>query len=491
MNPLSHLRHSAGLVLVLLLIVTACGDDDTVEFGTSAVETPVTIETQDPFDAAVEVVLNLPVDDVFALLDSLDDEDYLALIESVGVEGDVEFVEGLDPETAAGLVDAIDDVLYDELLILAAAGLDPTGGSPVTTIASDPELPPISSVAADVRRVDGGALGRKGRVSVEIGPGDISFLAFARTADPDAQVFVTGVIAPSGEDVGNAIGLEYGELSNFGEAAIYAPIKEQVDLEVGEYSIAFEATDEITTSGALVRSGSGDGPQLLDVVFWMATHEQFDRSALEQRFRTAGEAVLGRHGIAIGSMTFVDPPPDVIERYSVLRFVEGGSDDDLRGLCREMSSSVGEMRALNFAIVDRLDGDDPEAILEGSSAGLPGTALLAGSGLSCVAGMASPDPEEPERDLFARAVVVWHEAGHHLGLYHTSEGDGLLFDLMDDTPECRYGERDTNGDGFIDLFECEGHDADNFMFYDGDGTTMSEDQAWMVRRHPLLYPAPG
>jgi hypothetical protein len=190
-------------------------------------------------------------------------------------------------------------------------------------------------------------------------------------------------------------------------------------------------------------------------------------------------------------MTFIDPPADVIDRFAVLQFSEGGTDADLRGLCRAMSTSVGDVRALNFAIVDRLDGDDPDAIIEGSSAGLPGTAMLAGSDLSCVAGMASPDPDDPGRDLFDRAVVVWHEAGHLLGLYHTSESDGRYFDLFDDTPECHSEERDADNDGFIDLYECAGFDADNFMFHDGDGATMTADQAWMIRRHPLLYPAQG
>ena len=477
--------------VVLLLVVAGCSDDDVVETATSAVATTATIEIQDPLDTVIEVVLSLPIDDVFALLDSLSDEDYFALIDMTGVGGDVEFVEALDHEMAADLVGVISDDLYERLLALAETGLDPTRGSPVTTPAPDSGLPPVSNLAADVRRVDGGALGREGRILVEIGPGDISLLAFARAADFNAQVFVTSVISPSGVDIGDAIGLEYGELSNFGEAVFFAPTKEQVDLELGEYLVTFEATDEIVASGALVRSGSGEGPQVLDVIFWMATHEQFDRPALERRFRSVGEAVLGRHGIAIGTMTFVDPPAEIVERYSMLELGEGGNDEELRGLCREMSASIGEVRALNFAIVDRLDDGDPETIIEGSSAGLPGTALLGGSGLSCVAGMAAPDPDDSERDLFARAIVVWHEAGHLLGLYHTSESDGVLFDLIDDTPECHYADRDSNDDGFIDLIECDGLDGDNFMFHDGDGTTMTQDQAWMVRRHPLLYPASG
>jgi hypothetical protein len=479
------------LTLSLFLVFGACGEDDANVLDTPVDVTTTTAVPLDPFDAAVTVVLELPGDDVFALLDSLGDEDYLVLLDRVGVAGDVEFVETLDYEMAEELVAVLDDALYGELVTLFETGLDPTAASPVTTLAASVESPSIPNAAADVRRLDGGPLGRRGGILVEIGPGDLSFLAFARTGNPDAQVFVTGVVSPSGVDVGDAIGLEYGEYSNFGEAAVYVPIKEQVDLEIGDYEVTFEATDDIGASGALVRSGTADGPQSLDVIFWMATNEEYDRQALEQQFRSTGEAVLGVHGIAIGTMTFIDPPADIIDRYAVLQFSEGGTDADLRALCRAMSTSVGDVRALHIAIVDRLDGDEPDAILEGSSSGLPGTAMLPGSDLSCVAGMASPDPDDPGRDLFDRAVVVWHEAGHHLGLYHTSESDGLYFDLVDDTPECRYEERDTNDDGFVDLYECDGVDADNFMFHDGDGSTMSADQAWTVRRHPLLYPAQG
>ncbi len=189
-------------------------------------------------------------------------------------------------------------------------------------------------------------------------------------------------------------------------------------------------------------------------------------------------------------MTFIDPPAAIVDQYATLDFKSYG-DADLRGLCSAMSSSVGPIRALNFAIVDRLAGGGDDAIIEGSASGLPGTVLLADSGLSCVAGMASPDPDDPGRDLFERAIVVWHEAGHHLGLYHTTEEDGLFFDLISDTPECPADQFDENGDGFIDLFECDGYGADNFIFYDGDGTTMTPGQAWSIRRHPLLYPVDG
>ncbi len=49
----------------------------------------------------------------------------------------------------------------------------------------------------------------------------------------------------------------------------------------------------------------------------------------------------------------------------------------------------------------------------------------------------------------------------------------------------------TDGTASSQPIEWDDLDADNFMFFEGDGTTMTEDQAWMVRRDPLLYPAQG
>lgn len=360
--------------------------------------------------------------------------------------------------------------------------------STTTTTAATTTAPPASG--DDLRFVDGGPLGTSGSVRVTVRPGDMSLLVHARAADSEGLVFVTAVIDPSGADVGSLIGLEYGELSNSGEAAVYLPIRDDVDLVPGEYRIDFEATVPIVSSGAIVRSGDPDAAQVLDVVFWMVTTVEYDRTVLADRFRAVGTDVFGPHDIAIGDIRFVDPPAAMVERHAVIRLEDGGSDGELRALCRDMTSSIGAVRALNFAIVDRLDGGDPDAVIEGSSSGLPGTALLTGSDLGCVAGMAEVDPDFGNRDLLDRAVVVWHEAAHHLGLYHTTEADGTLFDLFDDTPECHADDRDSNRDGWVDLFECAGLDGENFMFHDGDGTVMTADQAWMLRRHPLLRPAP-
>jgi len=131
------------LALSLFLVLGACGDDDAVVFDSSAVDVTSPATQLDPFDAAVAVVLELPGDDVFALLDSLDDEDYFALIDRVGVVGDVEFVETLDYDKAVELVAVLDADLYGDLVVLFESGLDPTAPSPVTTLAASVDSPPI------------------------------------------------------------------------------------------------------------------------------------------------------------------------------------------------------------------------------------------------------------------------------------------------------------------------------------------------------------
>ena len=94
-----------------------------------------------------------------------------------------------------------------------------------------------------------------------------------------------------------------------------------------------------------------------------------------------------------------------------------------------------------------------------------------------------------------------HEAGHFMSLEHTTEGDGLRFDFIEDTAKCEievFDGRDNLGvegqqDGEITDHECgiEGG-ANNFIFFAGHPDFLpffiSEDQAWVMRSHPLFKP---
>jgi hypothetical protein len=84
------------------------------------------------------------------------------------------------------------------------------------------------------------------------------------------------------------------------------------------------------------------------------------------------------------------------------------------------------------------------------------------------------------------ALTMAHEAGHYLGLFHTTEAEATLFDPLDDTPQCERA-RDDNGDGLLDYGECRGAGAENLMFWAaGKVEDLSPHQGFVMRRNPGL-----
>lgn len=80
------------------------------------------------------------------------------------------------------------------------------------------------------------------------------------------------------------------------------------------------------------------------------------------------------------------------------------------------------------------------------------------------------------------AEIAFHEMGHYLGLYHTTEQTLGAFDVLSDTPECV----DTNGNLVADVDECA--DGLNPMFWNNDFLTAKETLSAQQRR--VLYFAP-
>jgi hypothetical protein len=364
-----------------------------------------------------------------------------------------------------------------------------------------PVLGDESELGPDVRLASFGEQDPDARIVVAVEPGDVSFLAFALAESPADEVAVTRITAPGGEVLYELDfasfergGPAFGDapLSDFGEASVFYPPGPDFELAPGEYIVEFFTDGAfLADTGAIIRSGDVDSTQAIDVRFWMATTspdlaDEGVRQDLADEMRSIGDDLLAPHGMSVGTLEFIDPPADVVDRYSTL--VLGENDEAQRDLCGEMSLALPNQRALNFAIVDTITADDDEGgVIEGNAAGLPGLVLVPGARTSCVT-MISEVDEFDGRDIFDRAVVVWHEGAHLMGLPHTTEAEGDTFDFFDDTPECFVDAFDEDGSGDVDSFECETADGGNFMFYDSDGTDLSPDQAWMLRRHPLFVP---
>lgn len=126
----------------------------------------------------------------------------------------------------------------------------------------------------------------------------------------------------------------------------------------------------------------------------------------------------------------------------------------------------------------------------GIAAGIPGAFVqgTAGSGVTMSVDAHKNVGGDVDTTLLGETMA--HEVGHQLGLFHTTEAGGDSHDVIDDTPECRQGTYDSNGDGELTAEECEDADGANFMFWtagDSPQDGMTATQALVLNRSPLAY----
>jgi len=131
------------------------------------------------------------------------------------------------------------------------------------------------------------------------------------------------------------------------------------------------------------------------------------------------------------------------------------------------------------ADIDAQGGADVGGIAGGTPVpfGMHGTP---GSGVAVATDMFL-DAGDPAR--LGRTLA--HELGHALGLFHTSEPDGLVVDALPDTPSCSLAQ-DSDGSGSLDALECAAHGGDNLMFSTSDAGTQLTAQQRAVLRAALI-----
>ena len=164
--------------------------------------------------------------------------------------------------------------------------------------------------------------------------------------------------------------------------------------------------------------------------------------------------IIGMSGLSVGVVRHVNMPGALATQHSIIE-----SQAEVADLLR-LSAGTGRP-VLNVFLI-RSSSD-----FLGISGGLPGAINVHGTGNSGVV-LSIEDLESIAPALeegFAGAVMA-HELGHFQGFPHTSEADGSVIDVFEDTPECLIAQ-DANGDGFLDPRECRGFGADHVMFWQG------------------------
>ena len=177
-------------------------------------------------------------------------------------------------------------------------------------------------------------------------------------------------------------------------------------------------------------------------------------------------AIFGGAGIEVEVAGYHDVPgtaedPTLLNLESTL-----GAPNDLGKLL--LTGQSDDTAALNVFFVESIYKDDDFSgggIVLGIAAGIPGPAFLGPNYRGGVA-IASIDFMS-DNDYWGN--VIAHEIGHFLGLYHSTEKSGAVHDTLDDT---------------------DNDDPKNLMYwaYSPEQLVISEDQATVMRSHPLVLP---
>lgn len=197
------------------------------------------------------------------------------------------------------------------------------------------------------------------------------------------------------------------------------------------------------------------------------------------------EAIFAGAGLRFGSIEYIDVPEDIARAFRVTT-VHNGELEELFKLSEGRTE-----RALNFFFVPDLEGAANGFSLLGISGGVPGPPGIHGTAKSGVAVNMSDYVEDPS----SIEVIMAHEAGHFLGLFHTTERNGLAldpegvtgFDPLCDTPVCPDG-LDSNANLTLSVPECTVRDSANLMFSlaGRDSRALTPSQGQILRNNFLV-----
>lgn len=290
-----------------------------------------------------------------------------------------------------------------------------------------------------------------------------------------------------------------------GVYTLLVPTTPEVEVTPGRWRLSFltnegafdgQATAVVKTSpntlGTLDLNlhfvGLGDG---LDAA-------QARSSAAFQELLAGVERRWADAGLTIGEVSYHDITGTDADRFRVVDSVSAHGDE----LFELFALSAGHSnRALDLFFVADIATRDGFSLL-GLAGGIPGPPLLHGTQRSgVVVNMsdwlaAAGDPAALAAAVTTVELVIAHETGHYLGLYHTTERNGQALDPngvsgvdpLSDTPICP-DSADASGNRILSADECgTAGGGDNLMFWSPhpQARTLTPQQTLVLRKNPLV-----
>jgi hypothetical protein len=238
---------------------------------------------------------------------------------------------------------------------------------------------------------------------------------------------------------------------------------------------------------------------------WTAASAIADPTEVWRRTLDAISSIYAHAGICLGKITFYDVPAWAKAAYAT---AVNANDANSCGTLDQMFTLGQPGGAIPIFFVDDIQASASANAgvvvgIDGAIPGPPGAGGTVHSGAlvnvsnitattNCVAATSfrTCGPDEV-------GYITSHEAGHYLGLFHTTEFDGSLFDPIGDTSQCALS-CDTDKDGTLTGPECNDDSsttascggADNTMFWlitaQAQGL-FSPQQSRIIRANPVVY----
>ncbi|RVU48848.1 hypothetical protein EA187_05310 [Lujinxingia sediminis] len=268
-----------------------------------------------------------------------------------------------------------------------------------------------------------------------------------------------------------------------GQMGILLPNSPQYSLSPGTYTVRLvsENASRVKVHALIKRGPVSPQGGSLPVTFWFTEQDYMDaaqaqRSAEFQQGLEVFRQIYADIGIALGPVRYRDVEGTLGRQLAV--------PQDEVVLCQGIRQVATEanLSGINLFMID----DAPDMGILGISCGLPGAPTRPGitrAGAAIALAYLNYSPQ-----IFGETVA--HEAGHYLGLFHTTERDGSSHDPLDDTPQCP-SSRDLDGDELVSPEECRNNGADNTMFWTsfsqgGLQTTLTPHQRFVMMNNALI-----
>jgi hypothetical protein len=343
----------------------------------------------------------------------------------------------------------------------------------------------------DLGLIEAGGGGLSPTIPVKISSAAKSFMIIITSADgSDDLVSLWTLQSPSGEELvvgSNPYESPIRISPQLGHFATLVPNTPEVAIESGTYKFSIykegEAGKFWVSIVQVIR------PELkiskLNVNFWFTGLGSLwaDKAKGNNKFKSLVSyfvGLLAQHGIQAGTFEYFDVDPAVASKFAIIDTADAFEVDEHSQLLSLSKSLPKSNTGVNFFFVKGFTGWG----LLGKAGGIPGPPVHGTYGSGVAVSLADYfEGGQDGKKLTAHAMV--HELGHQIGLFHTSEQTGSMFDPLSDTPKCA---NDFNGDGMVDFGECIGKGNTNVMFWMAHfDNVLTEDQKFVIHRNPSLY----